>query len=35
MFLPLVDGGLFVKDDIIRWFDILDDKEQRIINHNQ
>ncbi|CAF3471943.1 unnamed protein product [Rotaria socialis] len=29
--LPFVIGGNFVKEDIERWFDVFDDKEQRII----
>ncbi|CAF4136903.1 unnamed protein product, partial [Rotaria magnacalcarata] len=29
--LPFVIGGNFVKEDIERWFNVFDDKEQRII----
>jgi len=29
IFSPFINGGMFSKDDLIRWFDILD------INHNK
>ncbi|CAF1160013.1 unnamed protein product [Rotaria sordida] len=35
LFLPFVDGGMFLKDDIIRWFDIFDEKHQNIIIQEQ
>ncbi|CAF3295658.1 unnamed protein product [Rotaria sp. Silwood2] len=35
IFLPLVDGGMFLKEDISRWFDILDEKHHKIIIREQ
>jgi hypothetical protein len=35
VFLPLVNGGMVSKDDIARWFDILDTNQNKIITSEQ
>jgi hypothetical protein len=35
VFLPIVNGGMCSKDDITRWFDILDENHNNMINREQ
>jgi hypothetical protein len=35
LFLPFVNGGIVSKDDITRWFDILDTNQKKTIDQEQ
>ena len=35
VFLPLVNGGMFSREDLVRWFEILDTNHSAILGQEQ